>query len=726
MSQESLYAGGRPLTIDKRIGKGGEGEVFAVSNLPGYAFKRYLNTLAAERERKIRAIVAGRLADSVPTVAFPCEVVENQRGQFVGFLMKRVDKHQEIHELQTPTSRQKHFPKADYRFIVRVALNVARVMAQLHAQGCVVGDINQRGILVSPEATVVLIDADSFQVSAGGQAFLCAVGVPEYTPPELQGKTLKSIVRTPDHDAFGLAVCLFQLLCMDRHPFSGSYTGDGEMPLEKAIEEFRFAYSARATGMEPPPGTVRLTDFSGRIHQLFEEAFSPLHVGKRPAAADWVAAMQEFEGELRMCSRNKLHHYARHVAECPWCRMESRYGRPLFLNSDYSRMHLAGGQMDARHGLVLDLNALMAAVNGVHLPAAITVPLPPVSAPPAPQKAARTLRLKRRLLPIARGIGVALVPLAALGGYFGLPWGYALMLAALGLVPLGVKFSPAGYLARHQQLCGEIVARFTTLQQAAPPARAIQVKAEIYDAVEQFRQLSSAFSQQPTVWDGERRAKQLDEHLVRHQIRRAGLSRITTTDCATLASWGFTTALDVKQQNVRVVPGIGPIKSANLHTWLHELERSFSYRSAWTTVDHHQVRTRQSEILIKQQGMEERIKKSLSAFQSLALEIDRWKRSVDSELTALFAQLAQNEADIRSLALPVPPRPPLNAISAPTLASFQPAAAGSGQITRATAQVVCPRCQGPMVRRLARRGPGNGRAFWGCGRYPACNGTRPI
>ncbi|WP_024550023.1 helix-hairpin-helix domain-containing protein [Siccibacter turicensis] len=721
MSHEPLYANGRALTLDKRVGKGGEGEVFSVSNLPGYAVKRYLNALAAEREPKIRALVASQLADSVPTVAFPCQVVENKQGKFVGFLMRLVDKHKEIHELQTPTSRQKHFPKADYRFIVRVALNVARVMAQLHAQGCVVGDINQRGILVSPEATVVLIDADSFQVNAGGRDWLCAVGVPEYTPPELQGKTLKAIVRTADHDAFGLAVCLFQLLCMDRHPFSGSYTGEGEMPLEKAIEEFRFAYSARATGMEPPPGTVRLKDFPASVHQLFEEAFSPANVGKRPAAADWVAAMQAFEGELRMCSRNKLHHYARHATECPWCRMESRYGRPLFLNSDYSRMHLAGGQRDARHGLVLDLAALMAAVNGVPLPGAISVPLPPVSAAPPPQDNARLLRLKRRALPVARGVGAALVPLAALGVYLGMPWFYGLALAALGLTPLGVKFSADRYLARHQQLCGEIVARVATLQQAAPLSRAIKVKAEIYEAVEQFRHLSTAFSQQAAEWDSERRTKQLDDHLVRQQIRRATLSRITTTDCATLASWGFTTALDIKQQNVRVVPGIGPIKSANLHTWLQELERGFSYRSAWTAVDHHQVRTRQNEILIKQQGMEERIKKSLSVFQSLALETDRWKNSVDSELTALFARLAQCEADIRCLGLKVPPRPPLNPIAAPTLASFQQAAT-----IAQPAPVLCPRCQSPMVRRVARRGPGNGRAFWGCGRYPGCNGTRPI
>jgi restriction system protein len=35
----------------------------------------------------------------------------------------------------------------------------------------------------------------------------------------------------------------------------------------------------------------------------------------------------------------------------------------------------------------------------------------------------------------------------------------------------------------------------------------------------------------------------------------------------------------------------------------------------------------------------------------------------------------------------------------------------------------CPKCDSPMVRRVARRGPSAGREFWGCSRYPACRAT---
>jgi restriction system protein len=37
----------------------------------------------------------------------------------------------------------------------------------------------------------------------------------------------------------------------------------------------------------------------------------------------------------------------------------------------------------------------------------------------------------------------------------------------------------------------------------------------------------------------------------------------------------------------------------------------------------------------------------------------------------------------------------------------------------------CPRCGSPMVLRTARRGANAGEQFWGCSKYPKCQGTRP-
>jgi len=216
-------------------------------------------------------------------------------------------------------ARKKTFPHADYRFLVRAAISVARAVASVHASNCVIGDINHSGILISDRAEATLIDADSFQIIEGSQHYLCRVGVPEYTPPELQGKKLGEVVRTVDHDAFGLAVIIFQLLCMGRHPFSGAYSS-GEMLIERAIREYRFVYSKRrSAGMSPPPGSVDFGMFPTDVRESFEAAFSPST--KRPSAEHWVRVLTSLESSLLRCSAHELHFFpngALHVHGAKW------------------------------------------------------------------------------------------------------------------------------------------------------------------------------------------------------------------------------------------------------------------------------------------------------------------------------------------------------------------------------------------------------------------------
>ena len=38
--------------------------------------------------------------------------------------------------------------------------------------------------------------------------------------------------------------------------------------------------------------------------------------------------------------------------------------------------------------------------------------------------------------------------------------------------------------------------------------------------------------------------------------------------------------------------------------------------------------------------------------------------------------------------------------------------------------VACPKCDAPMVKRVATRGANVGKEFWGCSTFPACRGTR--
>jgi DNA-binding helix-hairpin-helix protein with protein kinase domain len=247
--------------------------------------------------------------------------------------MPRLVARRDIHELYSSKSRAEAFPEADFRFLVHVAANIARAFAVVHEQGHVVGDVNHGNLLVGADGTVMLIDCDSFQIGNGTNVFTCDVGVPLFTAPELHGHTFRGLVRTANHDRFGLAILLFHLLYMGRHPFAGRYVGPGDMPIEKAVDEYRFAYGPdRATnGMERPPGTVPLETMGAAIAQLFIRAFGRTdRNGTRPDAKTWVEALEKLKSSLRVCPQASWHHYPGGLVACPWCAVELQTGVRLF------------------------------------------------------------------------------------------------------------------------------------------------------------------------------------------------------------------------------------------------------------------------------------------------------------------------------------------------------------------------------------------------------------
>jgi DNA-binding helix-hairpin-helix protein with protein kinase domain len=52
--------------------------------------------------------------------------------------------------------------------------------------------------------------------------------VAQFTPPEIQkSRQHFRMERTANHDNFGLAILIFQLLFFGRHPYSGVYSREG-------------------------------------------------------------------------------------------------------------------------------------------------------------------------------------------------------------------------------------------------------------------------------------------------------------------------------------------------------------------------------------------------------------------------------------------------------------------------------------------------------------------
>src|SRR5215468_9425674 len=401
------------VRLGRRIGIGAEGAVYEIKDRGDLAAKIYHEPPPPEKAEKLVVLSALGNESLYNLLAWPVDVLrDSSGGAVVGFMMKRISGAEEVHALHSPKSRLQKFPEASWTFLINVAANIARAVAAIHEHGFVIGDLNPKNILVTREATVYLLDVDSFQVSAEGKTYRCEGGFPEYTPPELQGVAFRGVDRAQEHDCFGLAVVIFQLLFMGWHPFSGRHLDAGEMPLERAIGESRFAYGADAEGrkMRQPPGTLALDSMPPPLVDLFRRAFLSTD---RPRPREWIEQLDSLAKALKKCDLHNGHYYYRELRDCPWCGIESQARVRLF-------NFLIPGD-DSRRGH-FRLNEIWKEIESVETPYASLIQRDKILKPPEPSEevaafaADRESRLTRALIFSAiAGLAIALflpLPLA--------------------------------------------------------------------------------------------------------------------------------------------------------------------------------------------------------------------------------------------------------------------------------------------------------------------------
>ncbi len=511
------------VRLGKELGRGGEGAVSLVEGAPELVAKVYSKPPSAARIDKLRGMARSASPDLLKVAAWPMDLLLDEGAQPRGFLMRRVSGRHDLHELYNPRSRRKLFPSADFRFIVRVAANLARAVAQVHERGHVIGDLNHGNALVGSDGTVRLIDCDSFQIRDGGRVFTCDVGVPLFTPPELSGRAFRGLRRQADHDGFGLAVLLFHLLYLGRHPYAGRYA-QGEMSIERAIAEGRFAYGKSAARMEmtAPPGTIPLESFGAEIEALLEAAFAAPPV-PRPTAVHWVAALKKLESQLVTCRADVTHQHPEDKV-CCWCAHEKHWNSRLFARP-LSQFVAAGVTKVAR---------LWDAISAVRRPKR-EFPLelaPEVEGPPAFElfyalvKPLREDSAKNREELIVRR---------------------------------------RQELNRHLRIWNEWVAE----DHVGP------FYLELERAKNRLLELPRERQVRIDAGEGNLEALQRDVWLTRHAISDARIPFMRAAEVALLASYGFDSADDVLRRPDGLPPSLGEFARSHLGMWAEDVQRAF-------------------------------------------------------------------------------------------------------------------------------------------------------
>jgi DNA-binding helix-hairpin-helix protein with protein kinase domain len=552
--------------LGEKIGEGGEGTVYALVSSPGEVAKIYRQPLVGEAAAKLEAMVSAGPGTLAIHAAWPRALLRGKDGRIDGFIMDRASEPFDIHEVYSPRDRARHLPGSDWGFLVRVAANTAIAFAAAHAAGIVVGDVNHGSVRVGRDGKVRLIDCDSMQFASGDRIYRCVVGIDTYTPPELQAQRLSDIDRTPDHDAFGLAVLIFQLLFLGRHPFSGVpvKTG-GPTDIAGAIALHGYAYLDPPTLLRPPPAAPPLSLVSEDMRALFLRAFQPAsQPGStlRPSAREWAAALTALAGGLQTCSQSRAHVYRSGLATCPWCAFE-RVGIAAFI-----------GALPARiASLRLDPGALAGLAQRLTAEAARTKRLGAWSGKGAPLAPDRVLRL-RTLSRLRWFVGLPALLAIIVAGFIGTPWAF------FGFVPAIAVFlwsnetlfyrrrRRAGKLTGEQR---ELIARLTNhiYKEAVSVAAFMEQSQKIVTVLLQHAQASGA---RPAASPLE---TQLLAYLDTFRISPGCVPGIGASRIAQLASFGIETAADLDRALVWQVPGFGDQLTERLFKWRLDLEKRY-------------------------------------------------------------------------------------------------------------------------------------------------------
>jgi serine/threonine protein kinase len=336
----------RAIQLGESVGRGGEATVYRVLNQNGSLAKIYEPQPRPNYPLKLAWMVENPPENPTQnhnhaSLAWPSGLLYDGKRRLAGYTMPYIDQAVPLLEVFNPRRRAEVLPQFDRRYLHRTARNLAAAFSALHRSGYVAGDVNESNVLVTPTALVTLIDTDSFQVReerrGASVIYPCPVGKPEYTPPELQGKSLAEVTRLPDHDSFGLAVLIFQLLMEGSHPFRAQWLGQGDpLPMEARIAQGIFPYAAlTANQVAPPKNAPSFDTLHPWLCELFRRCFVDGHRSPRwrPGPELWARALKQAEDSLICCAEG--HYYSGHQSRCPYCaRMRPQPVRPAASTED--------------------------------------------------------------------------------------------------------------------------------------------------------------------------------------------------------------------------------------------------------------------------------------------------------------------------------------------------------------------------------------------------------
>jgi len=336
MGKEKIITGtssGVNYTIEKEIGRGGQGRVFSIIG-GKYAFKligKKTSSKAQLLKRKISYLKTRPIQD-LP-ISIPLEQVE---GEALGYIMEMATDMIPIESLIKPDS-EKSFSKWWYetgglKKRILILKSISETLAKLHSRGLVYGDFSLSNIFVSKDkeySEIFFIDSDNITHDSKVGT---AVFTPSYAAPE--------IIQTANHQAtsgydtytdnFSYAIIAHQLLTLN-HPFIGDYVNEGVPELEEKAYLGKIPWvnhsseNINTTNSGIPSSLTISKKMMNAFQQTFENGIT--QKVKRTSSFKWTEILSGALDAIIECANNSCNQnfFFSKDLMCPFCKDQMNF-----------------------------------------------------------------------------------------------------------------------------------------------------------------------------------------------------------------------------------------------------------------------------------------------------------------------------------------------------------------------------------------------------------------
>ena len=321
---------GKVYEIHKKIGKGGQGDVFLVEG-GRYAIKVLrLNSELKKEKFKNQLTFVKRLDLKDLPIARPISLLKAPN---TGYVMAFASGMESIASLVSPPKENSvtewYLQTGGLKRRLLILKKIAKALKLLHSKSLAFVDLSHNNIFISANPSyheIFFIDTDNIRETSKNIDQI--LYTPGYAAPEILNQ--KSGVNTLT-DAYSFAVLAFQLLTLIHPLTGGDYVSDGEPELEEKALLGKVPWVEDSSEQnKSTKGIPREIVLSSNLKDLFERTFGQATIHnpqKRPSVSEWyekISSAFDFVIQCPDCNSS----YFFNQKECPFC----DFGRPQLVN----------------------------------------------------------------------------------------------------------------------------------------------------------------------------------------------------------------------------------------------------------------------------------------------------------------------------------------------------------------------------------------------------------